>query len=298
MPSLWQRIVRSKKDHEARPTPGESPHPSKKIYQPDDETTSSDTRLHYINTGYGMHLLRHVHLVDPLQSPSWSGVQRTTPSTPSILHRLEATANLTPEAATLLQPGIINPTHNPAILAVRGLLLDTIKHVGPALDSPATSPYRPPKWLTKLAITTNSTTLRELPLNIAANPSRGSLRARNNPQAALQEKYDDFMHTVFVLALAAGDAEDDLKTNSKTAPKALFTNIHMCVTEAGYFGLVPQSARAGDNIFMVERDAMKSLFVVRRHPVHGFFLWNGIVYVHRLAEVVSNEHATDRIMLG
>lgn len=289
MPSLWRRVVRSKKDHEGGTPPSVSPQPSKESYQPDDELTSIDTRLHYINTGYGMQLLRQVHLVDPLHSPSWSGIQRTPSSPPSILHLLESTFNLSPEAAVLLPPNIITPTHNPNILAIRGLLLDTIKHVGPAFDSPynPSPPHKPPKWLTKLAILTNNNSpLRSLSHNMATPPS---LKPRPNPQTALQEKYHDFLSTVFLLVSASLDPP---------LSKMLFTSIRLIVTEAGYFGLAPQSARVGDHIFMVERDALKSCFLVRRHPVHGFFLWNGVCYVHQLAEGVENEMATDRIVVG
>jgi hypothetical protein len=273
------------------------------MYQQEDQTSSSEARLHHLSSGNAMHLLRRVHLVDPLQSPSWSGAQRTTPEHPNILHLIEASASDRPDAASPLQPGVINLSHDPNILAIRGLLLDTIKHVGPTFDQTPTNssssnphPYKPPKWLTKLAITNNSTTLREVPLNIAANPSHGSLKSRTNPQAALQEKYDDFMSTLFTLINTHNNSQTS-KLPPPTA-KTLFTDIRMCVTEAGYFGIVPPSTRTGDHIFMVERDAGKSLFVVRRHPVHGFFLWNGLCYVHRLAEVVGNENATDRIMVG
>jgi hypothetical protein len=302
MPSLWRRVVGSKKARhgEVVSTASTSPLPAGEPYQPDDETTSSTTRLHYITTGYGMQLLRQVHLIDPLHSPSWSGQQRTPQLPPSILHLLESTFALAPEAAVLLPPHIITPTHNPNMLAIRGLLLDTIKHVGPAMDSPGgssslNSQYLPPKWLTKLAVSPNSTTLREAPL-VASPPSLH----RPNPQIALQEKYHDFMQTVFLLAFQALNSPDSSPESSPKTPaiKPLFSSIRMCVTEAGYFGLVPQSVRPGDNIFMVERDAPKSVFVVRRHPVHGFFLWNGVVYVHRLAEVVGNEFATDRIVVG
>lgn len=298
MPSLWRRVVRSRKDHhDSLSTSSTSPQPSKEVYQPKDESTNSETRLHYIITGYGMQLLRQVHLVDPLHSPSWSGQQRTPQLVPSILHLLESTFALTPEAAVLLPQHIITPTHNPNMLAIRGLLLDTIKHIGPAMDIPSnSSTYLPPKWLTKLAVSPNSTTLREAPL-VASPPCLH----RPNPQVALQQKYHDFIQTVFLLAfqsLNSPESSPDSSASKIPAIKPLFASIRMCVTEAGYFGLVPQSARPGDNIFMVERDALKSVFVVRRHPVHGFFLWNGVVYVHRLAEVVGNENATDRIVVG
>lgn len=238
-----------------------------------------------------MQLLRRVHLVDPLQSPSWSGVQRSTQENSSVLHLIVKEACKSPNASELLQPGIVNLTSDPNILVVRGLLLDTIKHVGPVLDQYPTDrhSYKPPKWLVKLAITNNSAALREVPLNIAANTMRNPTKPRASPQKALQEKYDEFMTSIFTLV--------DIH-NAKAPPKAFFADIRMCVTEAGYFGLVPPSTRTGDNIFMVERDALKSLFVVRKHPVHGFFLWNGLIYVHYLAEAVSNLHATDRIVIG
>lgn len=194
----------------------------------------------------------------------------------------------------MLQSGSINLTGDANILSVRGLLLDNIKHIGPVTEQRTVNPqsYKPPKWLTKLVVTKNSVAIRGVSLANTANPSNGSLKLKESPQDALQEKYDDFMATIFAIVKGQRQSSQPQK------PKDLFADISMCVTDTGYFGLVPPSTQPGDKIFMVERDPLKSVFVVRKHPVHGFFVWNGLVYIHSMAQVVRNEYATDRILIG
>jgi hypothetical protein len=291
MPSLWRRIRQSKSKAEST---------SGKLYESDGseigsdsskglESASNELPQNLVRNGRAMQLLRQVHLVDPVHSPSWSGLQRTDQTSPSILH-LVTQEPLDPSGLfEVLQPGIVDLANNPNMICVRGLLLDTLKHIGPVADQQNTidGSHEPPKWLRKLAVSTNSAALRDTPLNVVADTPR---KSRLSPRAVLQEKYEDFMVSIF------GLIENHLKKLPK--PSIIFDNVKMCVTAAGFFGLVAPCARVGDNIFMVEQDRQCSVFVVRKHPVHGFYLWNGMVYIHHLAESVDNTYATDRIIVG
>jgi hypothetical protein len=264
---------------------------------------------YFVQSGQGMQLLRQVHLRDPLLSPSWSGVERTLHGSSSILNLIEEKTRDHPYANDLLPRGIVELTNNPNILSVRGALLDTVKHLGTVMDQSAIDEqsHEPPKWLSKLAISANALVLREVPVNIPPGSPRQNGKSRQTPHSALMGKYNDFTSFVF------GRLDTALYPPSQSAPKKTDTHRHsaqfwtsskrfehvkMCVTERGFFGLVPPSAKPGDHIFMIERDMLKSMFIVRKHPVHGIYLWNGLVYVHNMADMVNNTYATDRICVG
>lgn len=291
MASLWRKIRQPRKGSKAEFT-------QSKLYESEDSDISSDyTRglenasnelpQNLVRNERSMQLLRQVHLVDPVHSPSWSGLQRSNQTTPNTLHLITQEPLNIGEPYDALQPGIVELTANPNMIAIRGLLLDTIKQIGPVADpsSIADNSHEPPKWLRKLAVSSNSAALR--PLNVADG---GAQKSRQSPRTTLQEKYEDFMVGIFGLL----ENHEAKLSKSVTA----FENVKMCVTSAGFFGLVPPCTRVGDNVFMIEKDRLQSAFVVRKHPVHGFFLWNGMCYVHFLAETVDNTYATDRIIVG
>lgn len=266
----------------------------------------------FVQTGQAMQLLRRVHLTDPFYSPSWSGLRRGMHEKPSFLSIVEEQVWSISEALEPLNPGIIELTRDQNKLVIRGLLLDTITHLGPICDQSRFSgqALEPPKWLTKLATSYTTSAPRASPGDVISGSSTAASKSGPSSQATLQVRYNDFTTSLLSLLDAPHDPVTSHAQGSRQLPPSqtspnhgaasnqYFENVKLCVTEAGFLGLVPPSTRAGDSIFMVEQDMLKSMFVVRKHPVHGFYLWNGLACIYDLTEAVDNTHATIRILVG
>lgn len=68
---------------------------------------------------------------------------------------------------------------------------------------------------------------------------------------------------------------------------AQLNNERFCVTEDGYFGMVPDHTEVGDSILVLEEDEKKATFIVRKCPGEQSYKWIGQTYIHHIWEVLD-----------
>jgi hypothetical protein len=70
---------------------------------------------------------------------------------------------------------------------------------------------------------------------------------------------------------------------------AMLATSRFCVTEAGFFGMVPRLTRPGDMIFTIQGDEQRATFVVRKDMARDSYQWLGHAYVHDIWSVREYE---------
>jgi hypothetical protein len=61
---------------------------------------------------------------------------------------------------------------------------------------------------------------------------------------------------------------------------AVLRRSKFCITERGFFGMLPEQAEVGDRIFVVKGDQKKATFLLRWSPAVDQYRWIGHAYVH------------------
>jgi len=70
---------------------------------------------------------------------------------------------------------------------------------------------------------------------------------------------------------------------------AMLATSRFCVTEDGFFGMVPRLTRPGDMIFTIQGDEQRATFVVRKDMARDSYQWLGHAYVHDIWSVREYE---------
>jgi Heterokaryon incompatibility protein (HET) len=68
---------------------------------------------------------------------------------------------------------------------------------------------------------------------------------------------------------------------------AMLATSRFCVTEGGFFSMVPRNTRSGDMIFTIRGDEQRAMFVVRKDAARDSYQWIGHAYVHDIWSVLE-----------
>ena len=238
---------------------------------------------HFIRGGFGVQLLRLTCLSDKSANilPSWIPEFKNSSSKAIVSYQTEMLNSNIPSSCIRL-------AQNEDFLLLQGYKLDRIKVIG--MEKPADRSDRR-DWI--LQVESLTADIVNYPTGQSVEEAKWRTIIANKtlegeiPPAGYADMYQSFREIELnpgkrnpreTIPIELSKIRPRASTFAAAVGKILFARF--CISNDGFFGLVPHATQVGDIIFTFQEDREAETFILRKNYNDCYYTWVGYAYIH------------------